>query len=150
MHLSLLLNIHLYRSDFMCSLCTCCFDIRSDCKYVIYICWGGGSCPVSRLICTWCIILPILGVGHVVSTTAASTLALNTTPHMFDSAGLGQSQRPPSFPSTFTRRDPAALLIFHRHGDRSPLRGHTPDEELALPTAARCNTSSFTGVMPLV
>ncbi|CBN79151.1 conserved unknown protein [Ectocarpus siliculosus] len=29
-----------------------------------------------------------------------------------------------------------SLLVFHRHGDRSPLRGHTPDEELALPTAA--------------
>lgn len=52
--------------------------------------------------------------------------------HSFISAGLC-----PSLPCscTFTR-DPAALLIFHRHGDRSPLRGHTPDEELALPTVA--------------
>eukprot|EP00752_Nemacystus_decipiens_P012088 g10717.t2 len=45
-----------------------------------------------------------------------------------------------------TPRDPAALLIFHRHGDRSPLRGHTPDEELARPAepAARCNASTGT------
>lgn len=24
------------------------------------------------------------------------------------------------------------MIIFHRHGDRSPLKGHTPDEVLAL------------------
>lgn len=51
----------------------------------------------------------------------------------------------PPCPSTFTR-DPTALalLIFHRHGDRSPLRGHTPDEELNQPTTtpARCNADA--------
>ncbi|CAN0284255.1 unnamed protein product, partial [Pylaiella littoralis] len=31
---------------------------------------------------------------------------------------------------------PVSLVIFHRHGDRSPLRGHTPDEELALKAPA--------------
>lgn len=28
---------------------------------------------------------------------------------------------------THTHR-PTSLIIFHRHGDRSPLKGHTPDE----------------------
>ncbi|CAN0155612.1 unnamed protein product, partial [Ectocarpus fasciculatus] len=41
---------------------------------------------------------------------------------------------------------PLSLLVFHRHGDRSPLRGHTPDEEIASQTAATGNTRGDSAV----
>lgn len=38
------------------------------------------------------------------------------------------------FPSWNPSRSvsPVSLIIFHRHGDRSPLRGHSPDEDLLV------------------
>ncbi|CAM9248854.1 unnamed protein product [Ascophyllum nodosum] len=36
--------------------------------------------------------------------------------------------------ATADRKDtPLSLVVFHRHGDRSPLKGHTPDEEFNPP-----------------
>lgn len=44
--------------------------------------------------------------------------------------------------TTSSRSTVVSLLVFHRHGDRSPLKGHSPDDALAARSTAKSSSSN--------
>ncbi|CAM9571897.1 unnamed protein product [Scytosiphon promiscuus] len=94
-------------------------------------------------------LLPLALCGHLTPMANARPMLASCRARLLYHSRLNAVRRLGSSAGTGaeTSESPLSLLIFHRHGDRSPLRGHTPDEELAT-QSGKATDNGVGGVPP--